>query len=178
MIDLRASHRYARALFELAEQQGLLDKIDDQLLAVVGIVQRYPEISHLISNSTITLAEKEDFIGKIIPQDTLPLLVNFLKVLIKKKRFGELPFMQGTFHRLYEKKRRVEEVVAVSAVPLSDSNAARLEKILEKKFKTNIRLAVKTDPDMIGGLILRFSGNEINASFRSRLDALRQALTA
>ena len=178
MIDLRAAHRYARALFELAEKENTLDAIDDQLVAVLAVVRKYPEISRLISNSTIPLAEKEDFIGKIIPENILSLLVNFLKVLIKKKRFGELSFIQETFHRLYEKKRRVEEVVVVSAVPLSGSNAARLEKLLEKKFKSDIRLDLKTDPDMIGGLILRFGGNEINASFRSRLDALRQALSA
>ena len=178
MIDLRAAHRYARALFELAEKNNLLDRIDDQLLAVRELVKKYPEVSHLISNSTIPVAEKEDFIGKIVPDDTLPLLVNFLKVLIKKKRFGELTFIQQAFHRLYEKKRRIEEVEVVSAVPLSDSNAAKLGKLLEKKFSSAIRLTAKTDPEMIGGLILRFSGNEINASFKSRLEALRQMLTA
>ncbi len=178
MIDLRAAHRYSRALFELAEKANNLDLIDDQLVAVLGVVRQYPEILRLISNSTVTVAEKEDFIGKIIPADTLPLLVNFLKVLIKKKRFVELSFIQETFHRLYEKNRRIEEVVVVSAVPLSSSNADRLEKLLEKKFKSDIRLDLKTDSEMIGGLIIRFSGNEINASFRSRLDALRQALTA
>ena len=176
MIDLRASHRYARALFELAEKGNQLDRIDDQLLDVHGLVKKYPEISSLISNSTIPLAEKEDFLEKIIPSDTLLLLMHFLKVLVKKKRFGELSFIQKTFHRLYEKKRRIEEVTVVSAVPLSDSNAAKLEKILETKFKSEIRLAAKTDPDMIGGLILRFGGNEINASFRSRLEALRGIL--
>ena len=178
MIDLRAAHRYARALFELAEKTGKLDLVDDQLLAVRDVVRKYPEISNLISNSTITIAEKEDFIGKIIPADTIPLVVNFLKVLIKKKRFSELPFIQETFHRLYEKKRRIEEVLLVSAVPLSGPNAARLEKVLETKFKSDIRLVAKTDPNMIGGLILRFGGNEVNAGFRSRLEALRQALTS
>ncbi len=176
MIDLRASHRYARALLELADQRNQLDLIDDQLLAVVQVVRKYPEITHLISNSTITAAEKEDFIGKIIPQDTLPLIVNFLKVLIKKKRFGELSFIQTAFHRLYEKKRRIEEVTVVSAVPLSVQASARLEKMLGKKFNTDIRLSAKTDPGMIGGLILRFGGNEINASFKSRLEGLRQEL--
>ena len=178
MIDLRASHRYARALLELADLQGQLDSIDDQLLSVLEVVRKYPEISNLVSNSTITVAEKEDFIGKIIPAGTLPLLVNFLKVLIKKKRFAELSFIQQTFHRLYEKKRRIEEVTAVSAVPLSELNAARLAEVLEKKFRTEVRLTVKTDPAMIGGLILRFGGNEINASFKSRLEAIRQNLTA
>lgn len=178
MMDLRAVHRYSESLFQLAERQGVLDKIDDQILAVRQLVETHREISHLISNSTIALAEKEDFIAKIVPADTLPLLINFLKVLIKKKRFWELTAIQVEFHRCYERKQRIEEVVVISAVPLSEANTSKLESTLTKKFNYNVRLISKTDPKMIGGLILRFGGNEVNGSFRSRLDALRQLLTA
>ncbi len=178
MMDLRAVHRYSRALYELAEKQNTLDLIDDQLLAARELTETHPEISHLLSNSTIALDEKEDFIGKVIPAETNPLLVNFLKVLIKKKRFKELSSIQKMFHRIYEKKRRIEEVTVISAVELSKENASKLEKVLEKKLGSDIRLVTKTDSRMIGGLILQFGGNEINASFRSRLDALHQLLTA
>lgn len=177
MMDLRAVHRYSRALFGLAEKRNQLDSVDDQFLAVKEMVKKYAEISHLISNSTISRAEKEDFIGKIVPSDTLPVLVNFLKVLIKKKRFRELPLIQEEFHRLYERKRRIEEVTVISAVPLSPENTTKLGKILENKLKSDIRLSAKVNPKLIGGMILRFGGNEINASFRSRLDTLQQMLT-
>lgn len=178
MMDLRAVHRYTKALFELAEQADQLDKIDDQLIGLCRLVVTHPEIHHLVSNSTIAQAEKEDFIGKVVPADTLPLLVNFLKVLIKKGRFWELQSIQTEFHRSYERKRRVEEVTVVSAVPLSDETTAKLEKILKQKLHLDINLIAKTDPKMIGGLILRFGGNEINASFRARLENLHQLLTA
>ncbi len=178
MMDLRAAHRYSKALYELAEKQGQLDKIDDQLIAVRQLIEKHAEISNLVSNSTISSAEKEDFIGKIVPQDTLPLLVNFLKVLLKKKRFRELPLIQEAYHKLYERKRRVEEVTVISAVPLSGENASKLQGLLEKKFNYNVRLISKLNPKLIGGMILRFGGHEINASYRSRLDALQQILTA
>ena len=178
MMDLRAVHRYTKALFELAEQAGQLDKIDDQLVALSRLVVTHPEINHLVSNSTISRAEKEDFIGKVVPEDTLPLLINFLKVLIHKKRFLELSLIQTEFHRLYERNRRVEEVTVISAVPLSDETTAKLEKVLKQKLHLDINLVMKTDPKMIGGLILRFGGNEINASYRARLDNLHQLLSA
>lgn len=178
MMDLRAVHRYARAIFDLAEKANLLDKMDDQLIAICRLVQTHPEINHLVSNSTIANSEKEDFIAKVVPADTLPLLVNFLKVLIKKRRFWELSAIQTEFHRSYERKRRIEEVVVITAVPLSSENTAKLEKVLEAKLKSDIQLIAKTDPKMIGGLILRFGGHEINASFRARLENLHQLLTA
>lgn len=178
MMDLRAVRRYSQALFNLAEQQNILDQTDDQLLALRQMIEKHPEISNLMSNFTIGLAEKEDFIEKIVPQGTFPLLVNFLKVLSKKKRFRELLAVQEEFHRIYERKRRVEEVAVVSAVPLSRDNASKLQNILKKKFNSDIRLVEQVDPKIIGGLILRYGGNEINASFRSRLEALEQVLTS
>jgi F-type H+-transporting ATPase subunit delta len=105
-------------------------------------------------------------------------LINFLKVLIKKNRFWEFPLIQETYHKLYERNRRVEEVIVISAVALSEENTSRLHGLLEKKFNYNVRLISKINPTLIGGMILRFGGNEINASFRSRLDALEQILTA
>jgi F-type H+-transporting ATPase subunit delta len=178
MIDLRAVRRYSQALFELAVQSNQLDKIDDQLVALCKLVADHHEINHLVSNSTIALAEKEDFLGKIVSQDTLSLLLNFLKVLVKKRRFKELPSIQKEFHRLYEKNRKIEEVRVVTAVPLSPANAAKLEKVLGQKLKSDITLISETDPNMIGGIILRYGGQEINASFRARLENLHQLLTA
>ena len=176
ILDLRAVHRYSRALYDLAEKAGEIDKIDDQLMAMQQLVDKHHEITNLVSNSTITLAEKEDFIGKIAPADTSSLLINFLKVLIKKKRFRELTAIQEAFHRRYEKMRRIEEVTVISAVPLSDENSAKLAETLKRKLKFDIQLIAKIHPQMIGGLILRFGGQEINASFRSRLDELEQLL--
>lgn len=178
MMDFRTLRRYSEALFQLGQKQQSLDTLDDQLLAVRHLVEKHHEISNLVSNSTIALAEKEDFITKIVPAGTLNLLVNFLKVLIKKKRFGKLPLIQEEFHRLYESKCRVEAVTVVSAVPLSRDNAAKLETILEKKLHSDIKLIEKIDPKMIGGLLIQFGGQEINAGFRSQLDELHQILTA
>lgn len=178
MIDLRAVRRYAQALFNLSEQRDNLDKVDDQLLALRQLIEKHHEISNLMSNFTIGLAEKEDFIEKIVPQGTFPLLVNFLKVLSKKKRFKEFVAVQEEFHHIYEKKRRIEEITVVSAVRLSKQNVTKLENILKKKFNSEIRLEEQVDPKIIGGLILRYGGNEINASFKSRLEAIEQVLTA
>ena len=177
-MDLRAAHSYSQDLFDLAEKQNQLDKIDDQLIAARRLIERHAEISNLVSNSTISLTEKEDFIGKIVSQDTLPLLINFLKVLVKKNRFRELPMIQEAYHKLYERKRRIEEVTVISAVPLSEENTAKLQGLLEKKFNYTVQLIAKINPKIIGGIILRFGGHEINASYRSRLDALHQILTA
>ena len=178
MMDLRAVHRYTRAIFDLAEKANLLDKMDDQLIGICRLVLTHPEINHLVSNSTIAQGEKEDFISKIVPAGTSQLLINFVKLLIKKRRFKDLGPIQTEFHRSYERKRRIEEVVVLSAVSLSAENVSSLQKVLEKKLGSAVRLSSKIDSKMIGGLVLRFGGKEVNASFKDRLESIYQLLNS
>ncbi len=176
MTDHRAVLRYAHSLFDLSDKRTGLEAVERDFIRVRELVLQHPEITHLVSNSTISLSEKEDFMDKILPEDLSKLLFYFVKVLIKKKRFRELPLIQEEFHRLYEKKRGIREVELVTAVELSPSLQQKLNSALKKKLKSEIRLHPKTDPDLIGGLVLRFEGNEINASLKSRLEGLRQIL--
>ena len=172
-LDMRAIYRYSRALYELAEKSGQLDKIEAQLTEIRHLVEKHLEITNLVSNSTITLAEKEDFISKIVPAGTLPLLINFLKVLIKKKRFRELALIQKNFHRLYEKQRRIEEVVVVSAVPLSHENSAKLKETLKEKLKSDVPQTLESE---IEGIIreqvassIRLLGGDLKARWQEAM---------
>lgn len=184
MIDHNASARYAKALFHLAEERNELERIDTDFKRVRDTVARYPEITHLALNSTISQAEKEDFVEKIFADSTdpvfrpVPLLLQFLKVLVKKRRFRELTDIQQEFHRLVERKQGIREVRAITATPLSAGTRERIKNVLKEKLKADIRLVTETEPELIGGLILRFEGSEIDASVRSRLAELKQKLMA
>ncbi len=176
MIDLRAVRRYSRALFELARKKSVLEKTDPALLRACELTEKHPEIGHLILNSTISLAEKEDFLEKILGPETEPLVTEFLKVLVRKKRFRELPAIQEEFHKTFEKHQGIQEVLVISAREFPEAYEEKLKAILKRKTGFEIRLQKKTDPGLIGGFILRFDGSEINASFRARLEAIRQSL--
>lgn len=177
-MDPTAILRYARALFNLAQERQDLEQIEKDLSKIRELVKQYPEISHLVLNSTISLTEKEDFIEKIFPADISRLVIHFLKVLIKKRRFQEFPLMQEEFHRLYQKKQGVRGVTAITAVPMSPKSEERLLQVLKHKLKSEIRLLTQTDPLLLGGLILRFDGMEIDASYKNRLEQIRQKLMA
>ena len=176
MMDQQAAERYSRALFELAAERGELETVDKDFIRVRQLVDGHAEISHLLSNFTIALAEKEDFLEKIAPVEISRLLLHFLKVLVKKRRFRELSAVQEEFHRLFEKKQGIQEVRAVTAAKLSRTQEDRLCSVLKKKLHAEIRLVTEIDPDLLGGLVLRFDGTEINGSLRGRLEELKQRL--
>ncbi len=176
MRDYRIASRYARALLALAEESRELDRIEKELADTVGLVHRYPEISNLIMNSTISREEKEDFIGKILPEGFSNLLVNFVKVLIKKRHFQDLFDIQEKFHRLYEEKKGLQRVRVESPVLLSEIVEGKLRAALEKKLGRKVYLETTVNPEILGGLVLDLDGSRIDGSFRTTLLELKQRL--
>ncbi|MBI3316869.1 MAG: ATP synthase F1 subunit delta [Candidatus Omnitrophica bacterium] len=176
MIDRKAIRRYSRALFGLTLEKGVLEQVERDFLRVRELYDEHPEIANLVSNSTVSLAEKEDFVEKVFPPEASKTLIQFLKVLIKKRRFRELPAIQEDFHGLVEEKNGVREIVAITSHPLPETLWNRLKILLEKKTRLKIRLVKKIDPEILGGLILRFKGTEMDASFKTRLESIKQLL--
>lgn len=176
MIDYQASIRYARALMGLAEEGNILEKIDADFEQIIRLLDRHPEITHLVSNSTIGKPEKDDFLEKVFPESTARLLINFLKVLIDKKRFKQIRDIQKIFRRFFEQKKGVKEVTVITAAALARNTEQKLKTALERRLKSQIRLIQEVDRNILGGLVVRFNGSEINSSFRDRLTELKQRL--
>lgn len=176
MKDLRASSRYADALFGLAQERGELQRVEDDLAAVSRVLEDHPKILRIVWNSTISTEDKEETLDKIFSRTVSPIVLNFLKLLISKNRFSEIASIQKSFHARFEAKKNIREVTVIVSRSLTDEAEKKLLALLNKKLDSEIRLAVKTDPSLIGGLVLRFDGREIDASYKNRLREIRQTL--
>ena len=187
MSDATAADRYTRALFELAEKESSLAETNARLLALAKILKAQPKALLLMANPTLTNQEKYALALSALAGGKTKLLERFLHVLIDKKRFALLPEIQKIFHEILEKKQGVQEVVVISAAPLSSGFLEKLKAVLTKRLRTSslpvepetqaeIRLIPKTDRSILGGFILRFAGKEIDCSFKNRLYEIQQKL--
>lgn len=176
MIDVRVTSRYARALLGLALERHELDVVDNYLVQIRLLLEQCPDVTRLMLNSTVTQKDKEDFLDRVFLKDAPILVSNFLKLIIKKNRFQDFAGIQEEFHRIAEASKGIVEVVAITPKPLSKELSEQLLEKLKNKLRSEIRLEAKEDPKMIGGLILRFRGREIDASYRTRLKEVKQAL--
>ncbi len=173
-----AASRYARALFELAKNKNALDQTDSDLALVSELYKTQPVVGRLLFNSAISIQDKEASLNRLIGASVSPLVMNFLKVLLRKRRFSEIETIQAEFHRLVEKSQGIQEVTVLSAVPLNETNKDLLGRKLEKQLNMKIRLLMKTDSSLLGGVMVRFDGRQINGSYRDRLRAMKQSFLA
>ena len=98
------------------------------------------------------------------------------KLLTEKRLAHTVPKVLEHFVRTYEKSRGIERVEVISAVPLSDTQTARLKAKLEGITKKQIIITGTHDPALLGGMKLRYMGLELDGSIKTKLDGFEKRL--
>lgn len=170
------ARRYAKALFELAREKGILDTVHAELKAFHKILSETPELQHFFLSPEIGREGKIKFIEQKFQDQFSALFINFLFVLIRKGRQGLFPEIVSEFEHLYDRYQNRIRASAISARPLSEEELKLLKEQLVKQYQATFEIENYVDPDILGGLILKIDGRVIDASVRHQLDRLRENL--
>jgi F-type H+-transporting ATPase subunit delta len=74
--------------------------------------------------------------------------------------------------------RRAETVAeATVAAPLTAQQEERLVSILERIYRTRIRVQVRVDPDVLGGVVVRVGDEVVDGTILHRIEQARRAAT-
>ncbi len=169
-----AAKVYSEALFELAEENGTEEETGKELSAVSEIFKSEPDLSRVLCAPTVSESEKTGLLTKIFGKKISDMSVDFLCLLSVKGRIGELEGIASAYRSLWCRKAGILEVKVVSAVPLTDSQRTKLAEGLTKKYGKKIIMSEKTDPDILGGVIVSFGDTMLDGSVRTRLGKLHQ----
>lgn len=167
---------YADALFELAEEENILDCVAQEVEAVSGIFSCNEEFVKLLSAPTVSDKDKKEMISRVFEGKVCETLFNFMNVLCDNGRIKHFNSVAVQFKEMYNDKNGILEVVAVTTQPLSDSLREKLVGKLSKVSGKKIVLVEKIDAAIMGGIVLKYNNTQIDASVKSRLDNMRQQI--
>ena len=108
--------------------------------------------------------------------NSLPFFTNnTVNELVKKGREFELPEMTTAFIEQYNAIKGIHQVTLTTAVAVSED----IKKSIEQKVKsashfTTIELTTKTDEGLIGGFVLEFNNNLVDASIARDLKDIKK----
>ena len=164
---------YSESLFEVAREQGKLDRIRDELGQFADMLEQNRDVSIFFFSPYFSTEEKESGLKRAIV-DADPSLVNFLELLIEKHRMPVIYRVRRQFDALYARANKQLPVEVTSAVALDDTVVRSLEDRVREQTGQNVQLESKVDPDILGGIVLRVGNSILDASIRHRLDQLRR----
>lgn len=175
----RVARVYAEALLNSAAKQGQVDDVLEELQALVKDVFRAdPQLETFFASAAVGRDRKAKVIEDAFQSRAGELFTNFLQVLNQHDRLNLLrPILVAARELSDERARRIRVRVA-SAVPLGADQQTRLKDHLRQSLKLEPILETATDPDIIGGLVVRVGDWLYDGSVRSQLETLRNQLIA
>lgn len=170
---MEIAHPYAKALFEDAVEDKVLETVASEIISFKQLVSEVPELSRLMNDDLICQKDKLGAILAVADKIGVSRLTrSFLGVLAENCRLDVFSEIVCLFQHLYEDHMGILSVAVDTAQELDDKTARHLTDTLAKIFEKQIHLNVSVKPDLIGGLTVRVGCHMIDASIKSKLQKL------
>lgn len=166
---------YGKALFELAMERGVQERVAQELELVKTALAGNPEYVTLLDTPAISKEETLRLVQEAFGKAE-QILRNFLCILCQKRSVHLLPACAAEFERQYDEECNILRATAITAIPMNKRQVAALKAKLMKLTGKNVVLENKTDEKLIGGITLRYGGVQLDDSIRHRLDELHRSL--
>ena len=172
MIDPK---EYGRALFLLAEERAATERVYADLLRVRDALREHTGYLSLMDTPALSRAEKERLLDEAFGSLDGD-VVSFLKLLSGRHSLYEFPRTLRVFEELYEQSVGIVRAEAVTAVPMTKEQRDRLCARLSASTGKQIRLSNTVDPEVLGGMQLRYLGRQLDGTLRSRIEGIERAI--
>lgn len=164
---------YARALFEVASERGVLDTVREQLVQFVDALSANRQLEMFFVSPYFSTAEKSDGLGRMVEGAT-ETFMSFLETLVERQRMPEIFHIRARYEKLWDAEMSLLPVEVTSAVSLDEATVASIGERIGAGTGATIQLTTVVDPDLLGGIVLRVGNRILDASIRNKLDQLRK----
>ena len=171
--------RYARALVEVVIEQ----KIDpatavQQVNDIVGAVAESPELLRVLESPAVGADQKRAVLDAIAGQSgTLRPIRNFFAILIDHGRIPMLAQIARQFETELNNQLGLVEAGITSARQLSPGEKQDLESQVERMTGKKVRARYDTNPELLGGAVVRVGSTIYDGSVRGQLQKLKEQLS-
>jgi F-type H+-transporting ATPase subunit delta len=167
---------YARALFAVAEAEGALEEVEDDLFRFARTLEAESDLRDALSDPALPVERKEAVLEDLLGERTNPHAVGLLKFLVQQGRARDLVRIAERLVALAAEQRRLAVAEVRTAVPLDGDQQERLAEALSKATGRDVALKVLIDPSLVGGVVARVGDQVFDGSIRGRFEDVRKQL--
>ena len=164
---------YARALFDVAKDNDVLDRVHDELGEFADALNEDRNLQVFLFSPYFSSEEKKDGVRRIV-SDADERMLNFLELLAERHRMPALFRIRRAFDAMWADENKLLPVTVTSAVELDEELVTSIGKRIEEQTGREVELSSKVDPDVLGGLQVRVGNMVLDATVRNRLEQLRK----
>ena len=170
------SIRYAKALMMAGDDNHCQDVLKDDMELIRATISENPIFRQMVDNPVIKPPQKRKVMADLLEKRVHPLTLSFISLIIRNRREFILADVARNFIDLYEKSKGIKRALIVSPSGMDDTSKKQLQQQLNVLFKADVKMTAETNPDLIGGFILRVGDQQYDASLSSALQRMRKTL--
>lgn len=168
---------YAEALFAVAQAEGELEAVEDQLYAFAKAIEADAELREAMTDPLLPAENKKGVVRDLLGERANPHTVNVLGFLVDQGRAREIGHIVEELASLAAERRAHVVAEVRSAVPLDERQRRRLAQALSKATGREVEIKVVVDPTLVGGIVAKVGNEVFDGSVRTKLDEARGLLS-
>jgi F-type H+-transporting ATPase subunit delta len=168
---------YATAIFTVAQAEGALERVEDELYAFARAVQTNAELRDRLVDPGIDTGAKLGIVADLLGGRAHPQTVSAVAYIVQAGRARQLGDITSALVQASAESRSQALAEVRSAVALDGEQQRKLAEALGRAAGRPVDLKVIVDPGVVGGLVAKIGDTVIDGSVARRLAELRTALT-
>ncbi|MGH2711004.1 MAG: ATP synthase F1 subunit delta [Actinomycetota bacterium] len=168
---------YAQALFSIAEAEGALETVEDELFRFARTLETENSLRESLTDPALPIERKKAVLQEILGEKAGPHTVSILGFLVEQGKARELGLIVEELVELAAERRKAAVAEVRTAIPLDDDHKRRLADALAKATGKTVQLKVVVDPSVIGGVVARIGDQVIDGSIRKRLELAKERMS-
>lgn len=171
------SVRYARALLKSATQQKVQEAVYNDMQQIADTYVKLPKLRHTLDNPMLTVEQKEKLLLAALGEGAAELSQKFVKLVLKEGRESIMQFMANSYITLYRRQQNLIRGRLITAAAVTPETEAKLRGMVESRTNGKVEFKSEVNPDIIGGFILEYDTYRMDASVKSQLRNILNALS-
>ena len=164
------------AVLGSAGKSERLDEVEDELFRFGRILDREPELSGLLADTSRPLDGRIALLDGVLSDKVTPATATLLRQAVSLPRGRHLDVIAEELAELAAARRELSVARVATPVRLTAEQEQRLTDSLSRLYGRPMSLQVELDESLLGGLVVRVGGEVIDGSVAGRIEAARRHL--
>ena len=170
------SVRYARALLKSATDAGIEDAVYAEMQQLAKSYIEVPQLRFTIDNPMLSKDKKEQLLLTAVGKKPSDLSKAFIRLVLKEDRESVMQFIANSYVTLYRQQKNVIRGRLITAAAVSPATEQKMRRMVESKTNGTVEFESEVNPDIIGGFILEYDTYRMDASVKTKLNSILNAL--
>ena len=177
MKNLAIARRYAKALLLIGQEDGQAETYRVELEGLARLIKKEKDLEMVINNPLHDASARRNILKTVIDRlDLSVVMKSFVMLLFDKGRIVFLDAINDFYQKLADELKGVARASLTSATELSEETVEKIRASLSKMTNKDVKLDVKQDASLIGGIVTQIGDLVLDGSIKTQLLNMRESL--